>query len=104
MLYIVTLTYLRPIEEVNAHLDTHRQWLVEHTKSGHILWAGPLEDRTGGMMLAHCGSRAELDGILARDPFLIQQVVSAAVQGVDPVLRAESFPSLWSPLAKAVSR
>ena len=57
MLYLVTLTYIRPIEEVNAHLDTHRDWLVAHTRGGQLLIAGPLEDRTGGFLLARCASR-----------------------------------------------
>ena len=64
MLYLVTLSYIRPIDEVNKHLDTHRDWLVANTRSGQILFAGPLEDRTGGFLLARADSRDELNRLL----------------------------------------
>jgi uncharacterized protein YciI len=69
MLYLVTLIYIRPAEEVKAHLDTHRDWLVAHTRIGQIVVAGPLEDRTGGFVLARCETRRELDRMLALDSF-----------------------------------
>lgn len=102
MLYLVTLNYLRPIAEVNAHLDTHRDWLIQHTRAGHILVAGPLEDRTGGFVLARCASRDDLDRMLALDPFVTHQLVELHIQGFDAALRSESFPSDWAPGAKSV--
>ncbi|MFV0678166.1 YciI family protein [Variovorax sp. tm] len=91
MLYIVTLSYVRPIEEVNLHLESHKQWLGKHVKAGSILAAGPLEDRSGGVVLVHCKDRDELDSLLAQDSFVIERLVAVSVQGFDPVLRAESF-------------
>lgn len=102
MLYLVTLTYVRPIEEVNAHLNTHRDWLVEHTRAGRILVAGPLEDRTGGFVLANCASRDELDGMLAQDPFHVHRLVEHDVRGFGAALHAKGFPAEWAPDAKAV--
>ena len=52
MLYVITLTYIRPLEEVDAHLDTHRAWLAEHTRGGRILVAGPLAALRGGTLYA----------------------------------------------------
>lgn len=102
MLYLVTLTYVRPIEEVNAHLDTHRDWLIEHTQAGRILVAGPLEDRTGGIVLADCASRNELDGMLAQDSFHVHRLVEHDVRSFGAALRARAFPAEWAPEARAV--
>ncbi len=102
MLYLVTLTYIRPIEEVNAHLDTHRDWLVTHMRGGQLLVAGPLEDRTGGFLLARCANREELDDMLAQDSFAVHRLVEAQVRGFDAALRAPMFPADWAPEAKAV--
>lgn len=102
MLYLVTLNYLRPIEEVNAHLDTHRVWLAQQTRAGKILVAGPLEDRSGGFVLARSDSRDELNRMLALDSFVVHQVVEPRVQGFEAALRSEAFPSDWAPGAKAV--
>ncbi len=102
MLYLVTLNYIRPIEEVNAHLDTHRDWLVAHTRSGQILVAGPLEDRSGGFLLARSANRDELDHMLALDSYAKLRLVECHIRGFDAALRAEAFPVDWAPGAKAI--
>jgi len=103
MLYVVTLNYARPIEEVNGHLDAHKQWLGRFTKSGHILAAGPLADGTGGVMLAHCAGSDELEAMMEQDAFVIERVVTVSVQSFEPALRAEAFAAQWAPLAKAIA-
>jgi len=102
MLYAVILTYIRPTEEVHSHLDTHRDWLVEYSKQGNIIVAGPLEDRTGGALLACCKDRAELDNILAKDSFHVHRLVSYEVRPFTGALRAGAFPANWAPEAKAI--
>lgn len=102
MLYLVTLNYLRPIEEVNAHLDTHRVWLAQQTQAGKILVAGPLEDRTGGFVLARSDNRDELDRMLAQDSFVVHQMVEPRVQGFEAALCSPAFPSDWAPGAKVI--
>ncbi len=103
MLYLVTLTYVRPIEEVTAHLETHREWLATHTREGRILMAGPLEDRTGGFMLVRCASREDLDPMLAADSFAVHGLVDHQVRGFTVALRSPSFPEDWAPGAKAIA-
>jgi uncharacterized protein YciI len=102
MLYLVTLNYVRPIEEVNAHLDTHRDWLVTHVRAGHILVAGPLEDRTGGFLLARSNSREELERLLAQDSFAVHGVVEFQVRGFEAALRSAAFPQEWAQNAKVI--
>lgn len=102
MLYLVTLNYIRPIQEVNAHIDTHRDWLVTHTRSGQILVAGPLEDRSGGFVLARSNSRDDLDRMLALDSFSVHKLVDYQVRGFDAAMRSAAFPADWAPGAKAI--
>ncbi|HEV2160558.1 YciI family protein [Bradyrhizobium sp.] len=102
MLYIVVLTYIRPVEEVHAHLDTHRNWLVEYAKRGSIIVAGPLEDSSGGALLACCKDSAELNGMPAKDSFHVHRLVDYQVNAFTGALRADAFPPEWSPAAKAV--
>lgn len=102
MLYVVTLNYARSIEEVNAHLEAHKQWLGRFTQSGHLLTAGPLADGTGGALLAHCSSREELEAMLAQDVFVTEHLVTLSVTSFEPMLRAEAFAARWAPAAKAI--
>ncbi|MFC4928494.1 YciI family protein [Delftia deserti] len=91
MLYIVSVKYVRPLEEVQAHLEAHKQWLARHAAAGRILVAGPFEDKSGGLALASCSSRAELDAMIAEDSFVLHQLVLVSVQGFEPAIRAEAF-------------
>ena len=104
MLFLVTLTYIRPIEEVHAHLDTHRDWLAKHATNGQILVAGPLHSGHGGLAIAHCEDRSELDALLAEDSFCIHQLVKCDVQAMTPALRAWDFPQTWAPDARVAGR
>jgi uncharacterized protein YciI len=100
MLFIVTLTNARPIEE--AQLDAHRAWLAANTRNGRIAVAGPLESRTGGLIIAHCADRTELDEMMARDPFVVEKLVEVNVAGVMPAIRHADFPARWATDAKTV--
>lgn len=102
MLYVVTLKYIRPPEVIAAHLDSHREWLVEHTKSGHIIAAGPMDPPTGGIVLASCQDRAELDSILHTDSFYVHELAEFTMQAFHPALRADIFAARWATQAKAV--
>ena len=102
MLFIVTLTYALPLEDVNGQLDAHRDWLVANTRAGRIAVAGPLEPRTGGLIVAHCADRAELDRMMAQDPFVIEGLVVVHVVCASPALRHDDFPARWAIDAKAV--
>jgi uncharacterized protein YciI len=103
MLFFVTLTYARPIDEVNARFEAHRDWLVTNTRDGRIIVAGPLDTRAGGLIVADCSDRADLDQLLAEDPFVIERLVTVDVLGTAPGLRHEDFPVRWAPDAKAIA-
>lgn len=70
-MFIVEITYTRPIEEIEAATDAHRAFLDVHIASGLLLMAGPKVPRTGGYLIARGGqTREELLAVLASDPFV----------------------------------
>ncbi|RSZ38287.1 MULTISPECIES: YciI family protein [unclassified Variovorax] len=69
-MFIVTLTYIRPLEEVDALMDSHMVWLKKHYESGLFVASGRQVPRTGGVILARSGDREGLEAVLARDPFV----------------------------------
>ncbi len=103
MIYIVALSYLRPPEYIQAHLDAHRRWLANHIQAGRILAAGPNADKSGGIVLASCTSRVELDAMMAEDPFVTQGMVAVSVQGFEPSIRADALAARWASAAAVVS-
>ncbi len=68
-MFIVLLTYKKPLTEVDRLVPAHRKFLEEHYAAGHFVLSGRKEPRTGGIIIANAASRAVLDQIIQCDPF-----------------------------------
>ena len=92
-LWMLTTTYVRPQEEVDALLEAHVAHLERQREAGRFLAWGRLVPRTGGFVLARAADRAEVDAVLAEDPFTSAGVATWTVaqlapSGGDPALVA----------------
>ncbi|MEV6527290.1 YciI family protein [Longispora sp. NPDC051575] len=94
-MFVVSLTYLVPLERVDALLAEHVAWLDRHYGAGVFLASGRKEPRTGGVILAVAGSRAEVEEIVAADPFAVHGI---ARHEVTEVLVTRAAPELASAL------
>jgi uncharacterized protein YciI len=70
-MFIVTLTYLKPVEDVDALMHDHVEWLKKGYDDGFFIASGRRVPRTGGVILARSGDEPALRAMLARDPFVI---------------------------------
>ena len=93
-MFIVTLTYIRPLEELDALMAQHVSWLKTHYDSGLFIASGRQVPRKGGVILARSGNRQELDAILEQDPF--------AKSGCARVDVIEFAPSMTAPGAEVL--
>ncbi len=73
-MYVITLTYTASLDRIDDALEAHRAFLGRHFDSGVFIAAGPKVPRDGGIILASAIERAQLDAILASDPFAQQQL------------------------------
>ena len=69
-MYIINLSYHRPIEEVEALTEPHITWLKRYFAAGVFIAAGRKDPRSGGVIMAKDIDRSRLDTILAEDPFV----------------------------------
>ena len=74
-MFVVTITYLAELSEIDKYTQAHRDFLDMHYQSGQFLASGPMKPRTGGVIVAVGNYKAKLEGILAQDPFNIAGVV-----------------------------
>jgi len=90
-MFIVELNYTKPLIEVDAHLEAHRNFLAAQYHAGTFIASGPKEPRTGGIILARSDSPEELAAVLAQDPFQVHgiaeyRVIQFHVRAVSPGL------------------
>ena len=77
----LTLTYVAPLEEVDRHAPAHIDWIKAGYASGVFLASGRKVPRTGGFILAK-GERAEIEALVATDPFMVAGVTTYDVTEV----------------------
>ncbi len=78
-MFIVSLTYIKPLDEVDRHLAAHQDFLHTQYENGTFLASGPMQPRTGGIILARAQSLAQLQAELAHDPFHVHGVASYSI-------------------------
>jgi uncharacterized protein YciI len=95
-MFIVTLTYIRPLEELDALMAQHVAWLKVHYESGLFIASGRQVPRKGGVILARSGDREALEHILAEDPFAKAGCARADVVEFTPSMTAPGAEVLKS--------
>ncbi|CAM3945374.1 YciI family protein [Kerstersia gyiorum] len=85
-MYVIELTYQKPLEAIEAQLEAHRRYLDLQYERGVFLASGPKNPRDGGIILATGKlARAELDDLLLQDPFQQHGLASYRVIEFSPV-------------------
>ncbi|TDR80262.1 YciI family protein [Paludibacterium purpuratum] len=92
-MFVVTLTYIQPLTEVDKLLAAHVEWLKGGYASGMAIASGRKVPRDGGVILAR-GERAELEAWLAQDPFAVGGVARYDIVEFVPSMAASGFEAL----------
>ena len=75
MYALMIVRYRRPIEEIEAVTEAHRAYLRTLQAQGILLASGPMDPRSGGVVLFRvqdANPLADLDAIRNGDPFFQQ--------------------------------
>ena len=93
-MFIVSLTYTSPLEEVDIHLEAHVAYLKEEYANGSFVASGRKVPRTGGVILSRLDSRAELEAVLAKDPFAQAGIAEYEITEFVASMAASGFENL----------
>lgn len=91
-MFIVILTYKKPLEEVDRFLQAHRDYLAEHYAAGDFITSGPQNPRIGGVIMMKADNRSDVDAIISQDPFNINGIADYQIVEFKPTMFCE--PSL----------
>ena len=73
-MYIIDLTYIVPLEQLDAHMTDHVKYLQKYYKQNKFVASGRKVPRTGGIILTLADSKEEVDQIISEDPFYIHKL------------------------------
>jgi uncharacterized protein YciI len=77
--FVLLLTYVKPLPEVDALMSEHVAWLDEQYDAGRFLVSGRQIPRTGGVIVARGDDREEIEALAASDPFVTGGVATCDV-------------------------
>ncbi|WP_115709381.1 YciI family protein [Legionella sainthelensi] len=75
-MFVIQLTYLVPLNEVDKYLQSHREFLDYYYKQGLLVASGPMKPRTGGIIIAATNDRAYLESVFKNDPYYLAEIAA----------------------------
>lgn len=96
-MFIILLSYIKPLSEVDRFAGEHREFLEHYYASGHFLLSGRMEPRTGGIILSTAETRAEIENIVLNDPFNREHIAEYEIIEFLPSMAATHLTSLKAP-------
>jgi len=92
-MFIALLTYIRPLEEVDALIPEHLRFLDQQYALGLFVASGRKVPRTGGVILISGQDRQRVLEVLDRDPFKTAGVAEYELIEFDPSRMRQGFES-----------
>lgn len=83
-MFITFLKFANNRAAAPEFMAAHNEWIAKGFADGVFLCVGSLQPAAGGAILAQGESREDHEARVAADPFVVQGIVTAEIQAVDP--------------------
>ncbi len=80
-----------PLDTLDFYKDQHVQFLDHFYSKGVLIASGPQVPRVGGVIIAKCSSKTDLEKILKEDPVAIHGLAEYKIYEFKPTKHAASF-------------
>ncbi len=90
-MFVIRITYKKPIEVIEQHLADHRAFLDNGYKNNLYIASGPQNPRTGGIILSQLTDRAQLEELIKQDPFSRHDLADFEIIEFTPVKHHTDF-------------
>jgi uncharacterized protein YciI len=101
-MFVVLLTYKRPLVEIDAAMQAHVAFLEEAYRAGNFIASGRQVPRQGGVILAVAKSRDEIESLMRRDPFVRQGLANFEIVEFRTSLHHPALARFADPRTRAV--
>lgn len=92
--FVVEIKYTAPLEVIDSIVARHRQFLSDGYKKGILLMSGPMNPKTGGMVIARAESQEDLKKFMDNDPYKLENAAEHLYKEFTPVL-SRDFLKDW---------
>ncbi len=85
--FVITITFTAPFEKIEAIVPEHRAFLQTGYDRGWLLMSGPMNPRTGGIVIARAPSIEDIQAFFRQDPYALHHVATHSCSEFVPVKR-----------------
>lgn len=90
-MFILNLTYIKPISDVETHLQNHISFLEKYYSSDKFICSGRKNPRIGGVILCNATDINEVNTIIKEDPFYTENIAKYEIIEFTPTKYADAF-------------
>lgn len=97
-LFLIKITYIKPIEIVEKIRPMHRDYLKEGYKNKLLLLSGPHKEynnKLGGIIIGKFKDMAQADNFAKNDPFYLNQTATYEIIEFEAVLFDNALEKLF---------
>ncbi|MEM7636609.1 MAG: hypothetical protein AAF299_18730 [Pseudomonadota bacterium] len=95
-MFVVLLKFAADKARAGDFMDAHKAWIKDGFDDGVFLMVGSLQPQLGGAILAYGTSLPDLQARVAKDPFVVENIVSADIHEITPARADERLGFLLS--------
>jgi uncharacterized protein YciI len=88
--FVLVVNYVAPLERIDELRPAHVAYLREHYANGTFLVSGRQRPPAGGLIVAADADRAEIERIVATDPYVTAGAADYTVIEFGPTMVADS--------------
>lgn len=93
-MFIVSLNYICDLKEVDKILSEHVEYLKTQYKEGNFIASGRKIPRSGGIILSKLHKLEDLEKVLKKDPFKINNLAKYDIQEFVVSMTSDDFLNL----------
>lgn len=90
-MFILSLKYIKPIEEVENELEAHISYLEKYYSLQKFICSGRRNPRTGGIILCNAENTKEIETIINEDPFYKKNIAEYEIIEFIPTKYDDKF-------------
>ena len=90
-MFLIEVTYTKSIAEIDQCLKAHRDYLESHYQKSNLVFSGPQNPRTGGLVLTRFKNKIQVEEFILGDPFKQQGLATYRIIEFDPVKHDSQF-------------
>ena len=90
-MFIIFVNFKEDLAGVERYMQQHQDFIDKYYEAGKFICSGPLETKTGGVILAKAKDRAEVLEIIKDDPFSVHDLSEFVIVEFKPTKCSEQF-------------